>query len=175
MEAEREGDGGFVGEMSGRIDLGLRDPSAAVDLTGSVHLLPCVVRQNGACPISQYFKPRKSDLVIDGLVVKEAFFRGRRLQGFTVPIPEGYHGYVLEKKKIGGGQCVDAGIGEANRWVSRAEFQNITYWNAENLPSKQDPILRSFHWFAISDALNKNITKEEMASVSTYGECHEKK
>ncbi|XP_020705340.1 ribonuclease H2 subunit C [Dendrobium catenatum] len=167
MDGEGASSGGIDGMVKGKIALGPREASASVDLTDRVHLLPCVIKHDGACPVSQYFKPRKSDMVADGLTVEEAFFRGRKLHGVTVPIPNGYRGYVLEKKKIKEGRCSEVAEGEANNWASRAEFQNITYWNHDILPSKHDPIVRSFHWFAVSDALNKPISEEELASVST--------
>ncbi|KAG0499495.1 hypothetical protein HPP92_003756 [Vanilla planifolia] len=160
MEASMESSDGVDGGTMGKIDLWHGDPSV-VDLTNRVHLLPCVVKHDGPCPISHYFKPRKSDLVCDGLAVEEAFFRGRKLQGVTVSIPEGYRGYVLAKKKLTGGSDM-----EANSWVSNAEFQNITYWNHDGLPSKQDPLTRCFQWFAVADALHEPITKEELAFAS---------
>ncbi|KAK8931390.1 hypothetical protein KSP39_PZI016789 [Platanthera zijinensis] len=158
--------GGVDAGITGKIILSPREPSASVDLTDRVHLLPCVIKQNGVCPVSHYFKPRKSDIVADDLTVEEAFFRGRKLLGVTVPIPDGYRGYVLEKKKIGKGMNL-----EENSWESLAEFQNLTYWNHDSLPGKNDPIMRSFHWFAVADALNKPITTAELASLSTVSDC----
>lgn len=32
------------------------------------------------------------DVEVDGLSVNEAYFRGRKLQGTTVPLPQGYSG-----------------------------------------------------------------------------------
>ncbi|XP_020576647.1 ribonuclease H2 subunit C [Phalaenopsis equestris] len=167
MDGEEASSGGIDCRVKGKISFGSREPSVSVDLTDRVHLLPCVIKHDGACPVSQYFKPGKSDMVADGSNVEEAFFRGRKLHGVTVPIPNGYRGYVLEKNKIKQGRCSEVLEGHANNWASTAEFQNITYWNHDSLPSKHDLVVRSFHWFAIAEALHKPITENELASVST--------
>ena len=93
---------------------------AATDL-GRVHLLPCGIRHNSAAAVSDYFKPRdtgpcarptpslcvclpsvrlvdelvRAGLEVDGVRVEEAFFRGRKLQGTTVALPDGYRGELL--------------------------------------------------------------------------------
>ncbi|KAL6629107.1 hypothetical protein ACP70R_028872 [Stipagrostis hirtigluma subsp. patula] len=129
---------------------------AAADL-GGVHLLPCGIRQNGAAPVSDYFKPRSTGVEVEGVRVEEAFFRGRKLQGATLALPDGYRGYVLEKKSA------DA---EVSNFVSRAEFQNITYWNHDTTPSAEDPLPRCFHWLTVADAMHKPVTAEELANMS---------
>nr|GEV03000.1 phospholipase-like protein [Tanacetum cinerariifolium] len=37
-------------------------------------------------------------------------------------------------------------------WQANAKFQNITFWNHDNLPSKEDAFLRAFHWFDLAKA-----------------------
>ncbi|XP_038988570.1 ribonuclease H2 subunit C [Phoenix dactylifera] len=164
---------GGGGGVTGTIDLCRRDPSSAVDLTDRVHLLPCSIKHDGPCPVSHYFKPRDLDVVVDGSSVEEAFFRGRKLQGITVPLPEGYRGHVLESKKSGKGKGfgnLGRGRGRGVQTVgfSRAEFRNLTYWNHDIVPSSDDPLVRSFHWFSVADALHKPVTAEEMSSTSTF-------
>ncbi|KAJ0980799.1 hypothetical protein J5N97_009054 [Dioscorea zingiberensis] len=151
----------------GTIDLRAGDVTGAVDLTGKVHLLPCSIKHDGPCPVSHYFKPKPSGVLVDGLNVEEAFFRGRKLQGVTVALPEGFQGYVLGKKKVEGGKSSEAMDGDSSCWQSRAEFGNFTYWNHDTMPSKEDPILRCFHWFSIANALHKPVNAEELASTSS--------
>uniref|UniRef100_A0A453NH03 Uncharacterized protein n=1 Tax=Aegilops tauschii subsp. strangulata TaxID=200361 RepID=A0A453NH03_AEGTS len=55
---------------------------------------------------------------------------------------------------------------EASNFVSRAEFQNITYWNHDTMPSAEDPLPRCFHWLAIANAMHKPVTAEDMANMS---------
>ncbi|RWW67591.1 hypothetical protein BHE74_00024951 [Ensete ventricosum] len=108
---------------TGIIDLRPPGSSPAVDLTDRVHLLPCSIKLDGPCPVSHYFKPKQTgpydslllllsfscldevpllillldiDLVVDDLCLKEAFFRGRKLQGVTVPLPAGYRGCICD-------------------------------------------------------------------------------
>ncbi|XP_074567961.1 uncharacterized protein C12B10.15c isoform X1 [Curcuma longa] len=130
--------------------------SPAVDLTGRVHLLPCSIKQDGPCPVSHYFKPRKTDAMVDDLCVEEAFLRGRKLEGITIPLPQGYRGYVLDKKRSGNEKCLETPGGGFGRWVSRAEFTSLTYWNHDNIPSLDDLLPRCFHWFPVANAFAVN-------------------
>ncbi|XP_062223980.1 uncharacterized protein LOC133922606 isoform X2 [Phragmites australis] len=109
---------------------------AAADL-GGVHLLPCGIRLNGGAPVSDYFKPRSTGVEVEGVRMEEAFFRGRKLQGATLALPDGYR-----------------------------EFQNITYWNHDTAPSAEDSLPRCFHWLTIANAMHKPVTAEELANMS---------
>ncbi|URD81408.1 Ribonuclease H2 non-catalytic subunit (Ylr154p-like) [Musa troglodytarum] len=149
---------------TGFIDLRPLGSSPAVDLTDRVHLLPCCIKHHGPCPVSHYFKPKQTDVVVDDLCLKEAFFRGRKLQGVTVPLPAGYRGYVLDKSSESGKRS-ETSEGGFNRWLSRAEFGNLTYWNHDSLPSPDDPLMRCFHWFSVSNALHKPVTQAELDSA----------
>ncbi|WVZ77742.1 hypothetical protein U9M48_025569 [Paspalum notatum var. saurae] len=144
--------------------------TATVDLSpvaadlGGAHLLPCGIRQNGAAPVSDYFKPRSTGVEVEGVKVEEAFFRGRKLQGATLAFPDGYRGYVLEKKS--GGNDTHNSYGEVSNFVSRAEFQNITYWNHDTTPSAEDSLPRCFHWLTVANAMHKPVTAEDLANMS---------
>ncbi|KAL5664557.1 hypothetical protein ACJX0J_024665, partial [Zea mays] len=83
---------------------------------------------------------------VEGVKMEEAFFRGRKLQGTTLALPDGYRGYVLEKSR---GQNSDA---EVSNFTSRAEFQSITYWNHDTAPSAEDSLPRCFHWLTVANA-----------------------
>ncbi|XP_062218298.1 uncharacterized protein LOC133918434 isoform X1 [Phragmites australis] len=72
---------------------------AAADL--GVHLLPCGIRQNGGDPVSDYFKPRSTGAEVEGVRVEEVFFRGRKLQGATLALPDGYRGSYAETTHAG--------------------------------------------------------------------------
>ncbi|KAM0893767.1 hypothetical protein ACQ4PT_024900 [Festuca glaucescens] len=144
-------------------------PAAGVDLSpaaidlGRVHLLSCGIRNNSAVAVSDYFKPRDNGVEVDGIRVEESFFRGRKLQGATVALPDGYRGYVLEKNGEKDTQGMD---GDVSSFVSRAEFQNITYWNHDTMPSAEDPLPRCFHWLTIANTMHKPVTAEDMANMS---------
>ncbi|OEL23404.1 hypothetical protein BAE44_0015576 [Dichanthelium oligosanthes] len=142
---------------------------AAADL-GGVHLLPCGIRQNGGAPVSDYFKPRSTGVEIEGVRVEEAFFRGRKLQGATLALPDGYRGYVLEKKS--GGKDTQNSDGEVSNFVSRAEFQNITYWNHDTTPSAEDSLPRCFHWLTVTNAVSNIASPKKYRSLSCPFDIH---
>lgn len=79
-------------EKNGTTQGSINFKGQVADLSGEVHLLPCAVKYNGPCSVSDYFKPKSIGLEVEGLSVKEAHFRGRKLQGATISIPDGYSG-----------------------------------------------------------------------------------
>lgn len=137
-----------------------------VDLTDKVHQLPCCIKYNGQCCVSDYFKPKITGVVVDELELKEASFRGKRLAGTTLPIPENYRGFVLEKKNSKREMVSTKGSEKAglDTWNATASFQNITYWNHDTIPSESDTFNCCFHWFAVANAIHKPITAAEVAS-----------
>ncbi|GAB1316744.1 hypothetical protein MFIFM68171_06954 [Madurella fahalii] len=54
------------------------------------HLLPCRIHHDGSVePVESFWEPKNST---DG--TSTAYFRGRKLEGKTVKVPEGYRGVV---------------------------------------------------------------------------------
>ncbi|KAJ4827517.1 hypothetical protein Tsubulata_038363 [Turnera subulata] len=155
---------------AGTIDLSRKtngQESNVPNLTGVVHQLPCCIKYDGSGDVSLYFKPKPTGVEVDGLVVEEANFRGRKLQGATIPLPPGYSGFVLGKKsgnnkRKASGDCEQS----SNCWETNATFENITYWNHDSLPSRDDPFVRSFHWLSVAEALHKPVTQEDLASAA---------
>ncbi|KAF3774294.1 Ribonuclease H2 subunit C [Nymphaea thermarum] len=149
--------------VTGTIDLS--GPTA--DLTGRLHHLPCCIKQTGPCSVSDYFKPKPAGVVIDGVVVEEAAFRGRKLDGATIPIPDGYCGFVLEKNSN-----KNISSGETNHWRAHSKFRNITYWNHDSLPSRDDEFMRLFHWFSVANALHNPVLTDELESSANVDESN---
>ncbi|KAK7268250.1 hypothetical protein RIF29_20945 [Crotalaria pallida] len=127
------------------------------DLTARVHQLPCCVKHHGSAPVSHYFKPKPHE----GFLLQEARFRGRLLQGTTLPLPHPYSGFVLGKRKSG-----DEEDGLAC-WHANATFRDVTYWNHDDIPCHSDNFFRAFHWLTLANALHKPVTAEDLASTST--------
>ncbi|KMT17102.1 hypothetical protein BVRB_2g041560 [Beta vulgaris subsp. vulgaris] len=174
MEASNgEGRASIIGS-TGTIDLypTQRQQDEAVDLTGCVHHLPCCIKYNGPSDVSNYFKPKSFGVEIDGgLKVEEAFFRGRNLQGVTVPLPEGYAGFILgkknssqskNKKTAGRSKVPDISDISGNNWETLAKCGDIAFWNHDSLPSQDDASLRLFHCFAVAKALHEPVSTEEL-------------
>ncbi|TQV93001.1 ribonuclease H2 subunit C [Cordyceps javanica] len=59
----------------------------------AANLLPCRIHHDGPVdPVGAYWKP-----VSNPDDSKEAYFRGRKLKGKTLPLPPGYRGVVVER------------------------------------------------------------------------------
>ncbi|GLT63054.1 hypothetical protein SLA2020_356470 [Shorea laevis] len=154
-------------EESTIIDLRQSDGGAdLVDLGGKVHQLPCAIKYDGPSSVSQYFKPKPTGIEVEGLELQEAYFRGRKLQGTTIPIPQGYSGFVVGKKNIPKRKASDMSGGNSNCWEVNAKFPNVTYWNHDIVPSDDDAFLRSFHWLSVAKVLHKPVTAEDLFSAS---------
>ncbi|KAI3455835.1 hypothetical protein Pfo_012498 [Paulownia fortunei] len=138
-----------------------RDNSAAVDLTGKVHQLPCRIKYDGPTSVSHYFKPKPTGMEVDGLRVEEAYFRGRKLHGTTIAVPQGYSGFILGKKN----PDKETNTTNSDCWETKATFQNVTVWNHDAMPSKNDAFLRAFHWFTAANALHRAVTPEDLEST----------
>ncbi|XP_021765566.1 ribonuclease H2 subunit C-like [Chenopodium quinoa] len=141
--------------------------------TVDVHQLPCCIKSNGPSDVSDYFKPKSSGVEVDcGLELKEAFYRGRNLQGVTIPLPEGYSGFIIGKKNSNKDKTKKtAGTGKApeissnsseNHWETLAKCGNMTFWNHDGLPSQDDASMRVFHCFAVAKALHEPVSAEEL-------------
>ncbi|XP_011626605.1 ribonuclease H2 subunit C [Amborella trichopoda] len=154
---------GFCGEDAAMVTVHLS--GEVPDLSSNVHHLPCCIKHTGPCPVSHYFKPKRTGVVVDDLRVEEAAFRGRKLLGTTLTIPHGYSGYVLEMHN-GQKEKAPKNEGESNCWKARATFQNFTYWNHDSLPSQDDAFVRCFHWFPVANALHKPVEPDELASAT---------
>ncbi|KAJ4702565.1 Ribonuclease H2, subunit C [Melia azedarach] len=154
--------------MIGRINLSQSngDENSEVNLSGQVHQLPCCIKYDGPCAVSDYFKPKPAGVEVDGLSVEEAHFRGRKLHGATIPLPDGYSGFVLGKKSLGKRKVSEMSEEDSNCWEMKAKFDKLTYWNHDTYPSKDDDFLRSFHWFAVAEALHKPVTAEDLVSAT---------
>ncbi|KAI3894816.1 hypothetical protein MKW92_018623 [Papaver armeniacum] len=143
---EKEEYGGVIGSI--HIPSLESSESSVVDLTGHVHQLPCCIKHDGPSSVSQYFKPIKSGIEMEnGISVEETHFRGRKLQGANIPLPQGYS---------------EEG---SDSWETCAKFQSIMYWNHDNIPSQDDVLLRSFHWFKIANALHAPVPVDDLASM----------
>ncbi|KAJ0080998.1 hypothetical protein Patl1_11826 [Pistacia atlantica] len=111
------------------------DESSAVNLSGQVHQLPCCIKYDG--------------IEIDGLKVEEAHFRGRKLQGVTISLPDGYSvsvfvvlqlfliwgssfkngqflGFVLGNKSTGKRKVSDTSEENSTCWETNARFDKLT-------------------------------------------------
>ena len=132
-----------------------------------IHVLPCHVAYDGPSKVSQCFKPR-----IDPAdqTISTGSFRGRKLRGRTIPLPNNYSGIKLigvaysghvfrpgdsstrfDQRKYGD----EEDEVETTNWDGGERFDSITVWEHQALPeSKEDHWIRGIEeWITISDAV----------------------
>ncbi|RYP47596.1 hypothetical protein DL768_006382 [Monosporascus sp. mg162] len=141
-----------------------------------VHLLPCRVHHDGNVdPVESFWSPRESQ---DGQ--KNAYFRGRKLHGKTMKLPEGYHGSIVEK---GQPKPEEASREEASReemaedidlqeeqddpievgaMRGKSTFDEVIVWGHEaTADSGADPYVRSIEeWISFAEQIHAYPTEE---------------
>ncbi|KAG8489500.1 hypothetical protein CXB51_017507 [Gossypium anomalum] len=120
---------------------------------------------------------------IDGLPVKEAHFRGRKLQGTTISLPNGYAGFVLAKNNSGKRKACDVSEGNSNDWEMKAKFDfsidsPLLYLHRHMLSSilKEDPryvlgfsfLFFSFSFHFIFTILISTVNVHDLISVCIF-------
>ncbi|KAK1766892.1 ribonuclease H2, subunit C [Phialemonium atrogriseum] len=129
------------------------------------HLLPCRVHYDGPVePIQSYWSPSEAK---DG--TKVAYFRGRKLHGKAVRLPEGYRGVVVQKGEVETtttpaatapepeadelGDEPEVGTG---RLEARAGFEEVVVWGHETTADAgSDPVVRGLEeWLALAEKIH---------------------
>lgn len=157
--AERQG---YFAVM--KVEAGLQDKT--------MHLLPCGTNYSGGAAVEDYFKIKAAGTNEDGIEMKEAAFRGRKLMGSTLLLPDGFCGFVLKKDiglnpENGNISKVKSSDKEAfDVWEADSRFGKFTYWNHDTLPSKADHIRSVMEWLPVSAALHKEVTADDVAAMA---------
>ncbi|KAK0512036.1 hypothetical protein JMJ35_005164 [Cladonia borealis] len=150
--------------------LKLPSPPSDTSKRSTPHLLPCCIHHNGPVDATpRYWNPVISE---DGKL--EAYFRGRKLKGREVGIPEGYTGRVVCKDDTGkgGGEGIrergggdggelgeeddeeEGGEGEALEEV--ASFDRVVLWGHESLVEGDDMFVKGVEeWIGFAEAMHK--------------------
>ncbi|KAI9857152.1 MAG: 3'-5' exonuclease [Vezdaea acicularis] len=139
----------------------------------SANILPCRISHTGPVSSSErYWKPQKED---DKNV---AYFRGRRLLGKTIRIPDGYQGAVVERTErmlpvadkkmssvIGSGDDEDGDDEpeQVNILEETNTFDEIVVWGHETLPDDMDdPYVKGIEeWIPFAEAMHSYSAAEE--------------
>lgn len=164
------------------LSLGLDRPDEDIP-RATPQLLPCRVHHDGSVePVEFFWEPRKNEgscpahncsmhtktnsLSADG--TSTAYFRGRKLHGATLKLPEGYRGVVgvptapaEDKKQRSHIETVDLtdekpeGTKQGTLDV-KAQFDEIVIWNHESAgDATADPYLRGMEeWLALSEEIH---------------------
>ncbi|KAM3555452.1 hypothetical protein MY1884_005573 [Beauveria asiatica] len=119
----------------------------------TANLLPCRIHHNGSIdPVGAYWRPTDNK---DNS--KEAYFRGRRLKGKTLPLPQSYRGVVLERKadelkkeapQPCDGEAADdddvVAMETVGKMQATGQFDEMVIWSHESMASAAaDPYVRS--------------------------------
>lgn len=130
------------------------------------HLMPCKIEDDlgKLAKTREYFVPTIRKLETNCDEIKEskrpadyvntpedpillASFRGRPLHGRAVKVPAGFHGHVITKDTKN----------SANKAMSHMHFREFTYWNWDELPSKDDATVKALSWLKVAKAIHDPI------------------
>ncbi|KFA62733.1 hypothetical protein S40285_05022 [Stachybotrys chlorohalonatus IBT 40285] len=125
------------------------------------NLLPCHIHHNGSIdPIAGYWSPTTDQ---DGTSI--AYFRGRKLRGKEVKLPEGFRGVVAERQSIKPPPTLpgmEPKEGEAQKSEDsevmnvKAEFDGIVVYGHEMLvDTDEDPYVRGIdEWLQLASQIH---------------------
>lgn len=120
-----------------------------------LNLMPCTIEANNAkAKIGTYLivnTKGKNKKPADQ--VKQASFRGIEIRGKDFSVPEGYTGVLAKEQNVP--QTKKSG------WVPTHTFESFGYWNRENDPNEEDPVVRWLGFPTISKALLTTIKTEK--------------
>lgn len=143
--------------------------STRSDKTVTPNILPCAIKHNG--PVSaaeRYWNPSTEQ---DGTTT--SFFRGRKLRGKKLVLPEGYEGVVLQKtgkKVVAEASMPIPGAEHGAEDVSapkeidtlvmdqHATFGEIMVWDHEAVPEGADVYVKGIQeWIGFAEAVSSAI------------------
>ncbi|KAL2258912.1 hypothetical protein VTK26DRAFT_7592 [Humicola hyalothermophila] len=126
----------------------------------TAHLLPCRIHHDGPVePAQPFWEPKVGD---NG--TSTAYFRGRRLQGKTVKLPDGYRGVVAttslaeeQPRRPEEEEVIDLeAMMPQGTFKVEAEFDDVVVWGHEaTADASVDPYLRGTEeWLALAEKIH---------------------
>ncbi|CAM9456331.1 unnamed protein product [Chrysoparadoxa australica] len=107
------------------------------------------VLHDGAAPVGAYFKPQQGD---DGEYMQSAF-RGRKLVGREMVLPEGVKGVVLRESQVL--HCPESLKGEVTSfWSVDNRFEKLTVWGHDQQPLDHAAD-RALAWMKLSQSCHE--------------------
>ena len=154
--------------MSGQIRL--KESSSEKEI--AAHVLPCHIAYDGISKVSDYFRPQADP---NDQTRSACAFRGRKLCGRTISLPDGYLGIMARRASTEIGhiframepttqfaepRCADENDDEdidveKTNWQSEEKFDKLTIWEHQAIPDeKQDQWIRAIEeWVAMADVV----------------------
>ncbi|KAF2103385.1 ribonuclease H1 small subunit [Rhizodiscina lignyota] len=138
------------------------------------HALPCRLHHSGHIDTRNRWKPESQ---VDG--TSTVYFRGRKLRGRTIKLPEGYEGHILKTTETRLPQNEplpqippedangDDDEGEEDTLVDVkvvediGTFEHITVWGHDAVPGEEeDPYARGIkEWIGLAEAIHGSPTE----------------
>jgi ribonuclease H2 subunit C len=136
------------------------------------NILPCSIKHNGPIPIHpRYWSPKNES----DNKTSTSYFRGRKLRGRRLRIPEGYKGVVLQKtgktlatngsnmaeklRRMEEGEEedemeLDEAV-EVKTTEEKASFEEVVVWGHEAVPEENDVYVKGVaEWIAFAEAVS---------------------
>ncbi|XP_023029717.1 ribonuclease H2 subunit C isoform X2 [Leptinotarsa decemlineata] len=113
--------------------------------------IPCKVFADCDANVSKFFD---ENLKEDTENTLKASFRGCTLEGKKKDVPKGYVGVVLQETVR-----PETEKDERKFYITN-KFSDITYWNWDKKPSKNDLFIKAMDWMDIAEVLHAPIEDE---------------
>ncbi|KAG8462571.1 hypothetical protein KFE25_010396 [Diacronema lutheri] len=130
---------------------GAEGEAGALEALGAevrVHHLPCRVKHTGPARVSTYFHPAER-----GDTESECTFRGRKLVGVRLPLPDGARGFVLRPS-------AEPAESPAERRWDAAPFSALTWWGAD-FPAAPGALHAAAAWLETAAAVHDDVAPEQ--------------
>jgi len=125
----------------------------------SINILPCRINQSGPTKVTKrYWQPRA-----EANKTKTAHFRGRRLRGRVVKLPEQYRGIVLKPSDqtiiepiLPADDDEEPELPEPVKVVEEvSNFDEMTIWGHDQLPASDDNFINGVEeWISFAEAIH---------------------
>ncbi|KAL4806426.1 ribonuclease H2 non-catalytic subunit-domain-containing protein [Aspergillus unguis] len=125
------------------------------------NILPCRIHHDGPVDsVNRYWKPIADEKDKD---FQTAYFRGRKLRGRRVQIPEGYEGVVAahsdremqtttERETVGEESEQEEPVKVLEK---QADFKDYVVWSHETVPAADDPFVKGVEeWVKFAEAMH---------------------
>jgi len=132
--------------------------SSTCDKT-SVNILPCCINHDGPTKVTRrYWQPR-----VEANKIKTAHFRGRRLRGKVIKIPEKHQGLVLKatdktviEPVLPGEDDEEPELPEPVRVVEVVStFDEMVLWGHDEVPASDDSFAKGIEeWIGFAEAIH---------------------
>ncbi|KAI7213995.1 hypothetical protein KC333_g6266 [Hortaea werneckii] len=145
------------------------------------NILPCSIHHSGPIKVSKrYWSPKSTTPHDHGSKIQTAHFRGRKLHGRKIRLPEGYIGRILQKtddekevnqqkgheataensEEAGEEGNMQPGATPVRMLETKGTFDALTIWGHEHVPldgEEEDEFARGIgEWIGFAEAIHNN-------------------